>query len=219
MPEIKRLLEAIAPFNRHKMKLIPKRSCLLIIDMQNDFLNPGSEIYLPEGERIIPNIKKLLSAFRKRRLPVIYTAHCHKDPKIDGGMTAEWWPELKAGKVLKAETKGVEIHPALRPKKELVIYKNRYSAFYNTNLEICLRGLKVTDLVITGVMTNICCESTARDAFFRDFRIFFPMDATASSEPELHLATLKNLSYAFAYVTTTKEILQQIRLTKILFSL
>ncbi len=207
----KKLLEAIAPFNQHKMKLIPEKSCLLIIDMQNDFLNPGSAVYIPEGEAIIPNIKKLLFAFRKRKLPVIYTGHCHKDPRIDGGMTAEWWPELKEGKVLKANTKGVEIYPAIKPKKELVIYKNRYSAFYHTNLEIYLRGLRVTDLVITGVMTNICCESTARDAFFRDFRVFFLLDATASPYPELHLATLRNLAYAFAYVTTTEEICQQIK--------
>ncbi|MEO0098329.1 MAG: isochorismatase family protein [candidate division WOR-3 bacterium] len=211
MNQYKELLKEIAPYNLHRMKLNPKKACLLVIDMQNDFLTPGSEVYIPEGEAIIPNIKKLLTLFRKKRLPVIYTAHVHKNPKVDGGMTAEWWPELKAGRVLKAGSKGAEIHPALKPKDELVIYKHRYSAFYNTNLEICLRGLKVTDLVITGVMTNICCESTARDAFFRDFRVFFLADATASPFPELHLATLKNLAYAFAYITTTEEIIQVIK--------
>ncbi len=211
MLKIKKWQKAIAPFNQHKMKLRPKKTCLLIIDMQNDFLTPGSEVYIPEGEAIIPNIKRLLLAFRRKRLPVIYTAHSHKDPKVDGGMTADWWPELKAGKVLKAKTRGVAIHPKLKPEGERVIEKQRYSAFYNTNLEIILRGLKVTDLVITGVMTNICCESTARDAFFRDFRVFFLLDGTASPYEELHLATLKNLAYAFACITTTDEILKQIK--------
>lgn len=211
MLKIKDWQRAIAPYNIHKMKLKPKGACLLIIDMQNDFLTPGSEVYIPEGKAIIPNIKKLLFAFRNKKLPVIYTAHIHKDPKIDGGMTAEWWPELKAGRVLKVESKGVEIHSTLKPKDELIIYKHRYSAFYNTNLEINLRGLGVSDLVITGVMTNVCCESTARDAFFRDFRVFFLLDATASPFLELHLGTLKNLAYAFAYVTTTEEILKAIK--------
>ena len=70
--------------------------------------------------------------------------------------------------------------------------------------------MKVTDLIITGVLTNVCCESTARDAFFRDFRVFFVADATATTEPELHTASLKNLAYAFAYVLTTEDTLKQI---------
>lgn len=211
--KVKDWLKAIAPFNLHKMELNPKSSCLLIIDMQQDFLVPGSEVYLPLGKAIIPNIKRLLVSFRKKKLPVIYTAHSHKDPAIDGGLTAEWWPELKAGKVLREGTEGVKIHNQLKPKNEIVIVKHRYSAFYNTDLELILRGLKVTDLVITGVMTNICCESTARDSFFRDFRVFFLADATASVCEELHLATLKNLAYAFAYVTTTDEILKIVKRT------
>ena len=73
-----------------------------------------------------------------------------------------------------------------------------------------LRGMEVTDLVIVGVLTNCCCESTARDGFFRDFRVFFLADATAASEPEFHVASLKNLAYAFAYVTTTDAILTQL---------
>jgi len=68
----------------------------------------------------------------------------------------------------------------------------------------------VTDLIITGVLTNVCCESTARDAFFRDFRVFFLADATASSEPEFHIATLRNMAYAFAYVVTADQMVKQI---------
>jgi nicotinamidase-related amidase len=115
-------------------------------------------------------------------------------------MTAEWWPDIKLGRSLIKGTKGVEIFPAIKPKKhERIIWKHRYSAFYNTNLETILRGTGVTDLVITGVLTNCCCESTARDAFFRDFRVFFLADATATSEPEFHLASLKNLRRPTAY--------------------
>jgi isochorismate hydrolase len=101
-----------------------------------------------------------------------------------------------------------EIHDDLRPQKnEKVVHKNRYSAFYNTDLETVLRVLKIEDLVVSGVMTNLCCESTARDAYFRDFRVFFTADGTAAMTEEMHLASLLNLAYGFARITVTRELL------------
>lgn len=204
-------LREIRPFNSHKMKLRKSRACLMVIDMQNEFLAEDGAVFFHYASEIIPNLKRLLSACRRASIPVIYTAHVHEDPAVDGGMTAEWWPEIKQGKSLIKGSKGVEIHSSLRPRRhDRIISKHRYSAFYNTDLETVLRGMKVTDLIITGVLTNCCCESTARDAFFRDFSVFFLADATAASEPEFHVASLRNLAYAFAYVTTTDDILEQI---------
>jgi len=198
--------QAIDYYNVHRMKLDLKRSCLLVVDMQNFFLDPESPTFTPGGLAILPNLSKLIKAFRRKKLPVIYTAHVHKDKKLDGGILAWWWE----GMVME-NTKEAEIHPDLAPlPEEKIVYKHRYSAFYNTDLEIVLRCLKITDLVITGVMTNLCCESTARDAYFRDYRVFFLMDATGTINEELHLATLKNLSFGFDYVTTTDEILRRL---------
>jgi ureidoacrylate peracid hydrolase len=193
------------------MKLRRKRTCLLVVDMQNEFLEKDGAVFFHYASEIVPNVKRLLDACRRASVPVVFTGHVHEDPAVDGGMTAEWWPEIKRGESLIKGSRGVEIYPGLKPRKdEKIIWKHRYSAFYNTDLEIVLRGMGVTDLIITGVLTNVCCESTARDAFFRDFRVFFLADATASSEPEFHVAALKNLAYAFAYVTTTDEIVKQI---------
>ena len=86
------------------------------------------------------------------------------------------------------------------------MFKHRYSAFYNTDLETVLRCLKVEDLVIAGVMTNMCCESTARDAYYRDYRVFFPADGTGTINEDMHLASLLNLAYGFALVTTSEAI-------------
>ncbi len=208
----KEWLKIIAPYNKHRMKLNIQKAALLVIDMQNDFLKPNSLLLTEGGVAILNNLKKLISSCRKQKIPVIFTAHVHKDPKIDGGMTAKWWPELMKKRALVYGRKGVEIYEALAPRPtEPVIYKHRYSAFYNTNLEVILRGLRVEDVIITGVMTNICCESTARDAFFRDFRIFFVADATGSVTEDLHLGALRNLAYAFAYITTTGEVLRDLR--------
>ncbi|MCX8014762.1 MAG: cysteine hydrolase [candidate division WOR-3 bacterium] len=211
----KDILLAVQPYQHKKLILNPQKAVLLVIDMQNDFLNPNSPAYTENATEIVPNIKELIKTARQNRIPVIYTTHCHQDPKIDGGMTAEWWPEIRNKKTLVAGTRGVEIIDALKPlPKEKVIYKHRYSAFYNTDLEIYLRGLKVTDLIVTGIMTGICVESTVRDAFFRDFRCFVVADATAAGEHELHINALKILAYAFAYITTTKEIIKLIKNSK-----
>jgi ureidoacrylate peracid hydrolase len=207
-----RWFREISPYNRHRMRLRKGKACLLVIDMQNEFLDEEGAVFFHYATEILPNVKRMLAAARRASIPVIYTAHVHEDPDIDGGMTAEWWPEIKRGESLIAGTRGVEIHPELKPRKgEKIVTKHRYSAFYNTDLEIALRGMGITDLIIAGVLTNVCCESTARDAFFRDFRVFFLADATASSEPEFHVATLKNLAYAFAHIARTDEILRQMK--------
>jgi ureidoacrylate peracid hydrolase len=207
--KVKDILLAVKPYQHKKLVLNPKKSALIVIDMQNDFLNKKSPAYTENAKYIIPNLQTLIKTARRHKIPVIYTAHCHQDPKIDGGMTAQWWPEIRNKETLVAGSKGAEIIKELKPtSKEKIIYKHRYSAFYNTDLEIYLRGLGVTDLIITGIMTGICVESTARDAFFRDFRVFVIADSTAAGEQDLHLNSLKILAYAFAYVTTTKDIIR-----------
>lgn len=212
LDKVESWLEEVRKYNIHTIKLRKSSACLLVIDMQNEFLSEDGAIFFHYAAEILPNVERVIKACRKAGIPVVFTAHVHEHPEIDGGMTAWWWPEIKQGSCLLKGTSGVDIHDRIKPlPHEKIVYKHRYSAFYNTDLEIFLRGLGVTDLIIVGVLTNVCCESTARDAFFRDFRVFFLADATATSEPEFHVATLKNLAYAFAYITTTESILKQIK--------
>jgi nicotinamidase-related amidase len=108
-------------------------------------------------------------------------------------------------------TKEAEIHKEIFPlPQEKIVKKHRYSAFYNTDLEIVLRCLGIKDLVISGIMTNLCCESTARDAYFRDFKVFFLMDGTGTVNEDLHLSSLKNLAFGFADVCSVKRILEML---------
>ncbi len=194
-------LAEIAPYNAHKLELNVSASALLVIDMQKFFLDPGSQTFTEGGLAVIGRCADLTSAFRTAKRPVIFTRHVHKSAELDGGMTGWWWK----GMCLEG-TPESEIHEALAPlPEEKVILKHRYNAFYNTDLEIVLRCLEVRDLVICGIMTNICCESTARDAFMRDFRVFFPADANGSVNEELHIASLKNLAFGFAYVCRATE--------------
>ena len=95
--------------------------------------------------------------------------------------------------------------------KDIVLPKKRYSAFYDTNLEKILRSRRIQDLIISGVMTNLCCETTARDAFMGDYRLFFLIDGTATGRDYHHLPTLKNLGFGFAYLMTCDELIQALK--------
>ncbi|HHS14348.1 MAG TPA: cysteine hydrolase [bacterium] len=198
-------LERIRPFNQHEMQLNTKAAALLVIDMQRFFLDPESLTFTCGGAAVLENVKRLIGAFRKTGRPVIYTRHVHHPDDLDAGIMGWWWE----GKCIEGSPES-EIHSELAPLPgEKVVFKHRYSAFYNTDLETVLRCLKVEDLVVSGIMTNMCCESTARDAYYRDYRVFFPADGTGSVSEEMHLASLLNLAFGFAYVNTSAMILEQ----------
>ncbi len=199
-------LTAVEPFNRRNLALNVQKSALLVIDMQNFFLDENSPTFTCGGLAILPNASSLIAAFRQLNLPVIFTRHVHNPNRSDLGIMGWWWQ----GACFE-NTPESEIHASIAPlKSEKQVFKHRYSAFYNTDLETVLRCMHVEDVVICGIMTNMCCESTARDAYFRDLRVFFLADATGSICEEMHVATLLNLAFGFARIATTGEILKEL---------
>ncbi|KAI3694557.1 hypothetical protein L1987_77524 [Smallanthus sonchifolius] len=172
----------------------PKTSVLLVIDMQNYF----STIAKP----IIESITSTIHTCRRASIPVIFTRHCHKSP-ADYAMLGEWWNN----DLIIDGTSESELMPDLgRREEEVVVEKNTYSAFRGTGLEERLKEMGVEEVIVTGVMTNLCCETTAREAFVRGFRVFFSTDATATSSEDLHQATLKNMAYGFAYLVDCRSL-------------
>lgn len=113
-------------------------------------------------------------------------------------MLTEWW----FGDFIRDGTEEAELMGSLHreTEKDAVVGKRTYSAFAGTGLEEMLVGMGVEEVIVTGVMTNLCCETTARDAFGRGFRVFFSTDATATDDEDLHEATLKNMAHGFAYL-------------------
>ncbi|MFH0953743.1 MAG: cysteine hydrolase [Verrucomicrobiota bacterium] len=199
-------LEKIRPYNEHEMRLNTAASALLVIDMQHFFLDAASPTFTCGGAAIIPTLKRLIAAFRRLGRPVIFTRHVHHPGDLDIGIMGWWWK----GKCLEGSRES-EIHPELAVAPgDKVVFKHRYSAFYNTDLETVLRCLKIEDLVVSGVMTNMCCESTARDAYYRDYRVFVPADGTGTISEEMQLASLLNLAFGFAFVTTSDTIVAQL---------
>jgi nicotinamidase-related amidase len=195
-------LEQIRPYNQHEMQLNIQHSVLLVIDMQRFFFDPASPTFTCGGHAILPRVKRLIETFRQAGRPVIFTRHVHHPDGLDSGIMGCWWE----GTCLEGSAES-EVHAELTPlPNEKVVLKRRYSAFYNTDLEIVLRCMKAEDIVICGIMTNMCCESTARDAYYRDYRVFFLADATGSINEAMHIASLLNLAFGFAYVTTVDTI-------------
>lgn len=201
-------LEKISDFNKHEMHINRDRAALLVVDMQKFFLDPASPTFTCGGLAVLPRIKQLINTFREADRPVIYTCHVHHPDGLDAGIMSWWWD----GMCIEGSPES-EVHDSIAPLPgEKVILKHRYSSFYNTDLETVLRCLKIEDLVISGIMTNMCCESTARDAYYRDYRVFFPADGTGSINEEMHLASLLNLAFGFAFVTTAGLISEQLAL-------
>ena len=200
-------MKQIAPFNTHKLRLECDKSAILVIDMQNYFLQPESPTFTCGGRAILGNIRELVFEFRQAGRPVIYTCHVHHPSGIDAGIMKWWWE----GMCIEGSPESL-VNQELAPESdEKIIYKHRYSAFYNTDLETILRCMNIRDLVISGIMTNMCCESTARDAYFRDYWVFFLADGTGSINEEMHCASLLNLAFGFASVTTCTDIISQLK--------
>ena len=193
-----------------KPPIIPfDSSALLVIDMQRFFCDPTSHAYFKSTEKIINTIQQLLLAYRNNSLPVLFTRHALLRTEPPGAM-GRWWKD-----VLYDDNTLSEIIEPLQPHpNEHVIRKTQYSAFFNTDLEMILKKNKVKSLLITGVLTHLCCETTARDAFMRDFDVFFVVDATASDKKDLHTASLRTLSDGFATLVTTSEVVSWIQQKK-----
>lgn len=200
-----KIIRDIRQYKKSPFPFSYKDSALLVIDMQKYFLDELSHAYLPMAEAIVPKIMSLVKSYRARNLPIIFTRHALKKGE-NPGIMQRWWKD-----VIRDENKSSQIIDELKPfTRKGILRKTRYSAFWKTNLEKTLRTKKVKQLVITGVLTHLCCETTARDAFLRDFEVFFVIDGTATDNMDLHLSSLKTLSDGFAIPVTTKDILAKI---------
>ncbi len=198
----KKWLAEVEKYTRRGFEFEPKASALLVIDMQRFFLSFDSHAYLPAARAMIPNINGLIGAFKDADRPVIFTRHAYKEDE-DPGIMGEWWAD-----VIRDEDPISEIDPALELQPaDILIRKTRYNAFFKTDLHDILRKRQVRKIVITGVMTHLCCETTAREAFTRDYEVYFVVDGTATVDEEFHISSIRNLAHGFVIPVSAKQIL------------
>jgi isochorismate hydrolase len=196
------MLASARPLRRAREPFLPDRLALLVLDMQSYFLDKASHAFVPGAPAILPNIEKLIHAFADRSRPVIFTRHTNTP--TNAGRMADWWREL-----LTPDSPASAVVPELDTTQGIVIEKHQYDAFYQTELEQTLRGRGVEQVVVTGVMAHLCCETTARSAFTRGFGVFFVVDGTAAYTEAFHRAAALNLAHGFAVPVLAEEILAE----------
>jgi len=189
-----------SPFN-----ISSKNIALLVLDMQDFFLNSKSHAYIPSSPWILRPISNFINFFSQNDLPMIFTRHISTMNKKD--IMNKWWKDT----ILENNEYSL-ISNKINTYRGIIIKKNHYSAFYLTELERILKEKEVDQIIITGVFTNLCCETTARAAFMRNFKVFFAIDGTATYNEDLHLSSLKNLSHGFAICQPANELLKSLEL-------
>ena len=188
-----------------------QKAALLVIDMQNSFIEDGAVFQAPNGQKIIPNIEKIINFCRSKEMPIIWTRSDHSPP--GGGLIIEKYPVIKLTKELWKGTHSFEYYPGMiQPDlREHQIIKHKYDAFIGTDLDIVLRNYDVDTVIIVGVATEVCCESTARTAFFKDYKVILLSDATAAFNPVIQEETLKRIHSLFGRVLTTDEAISEMK--------
>ncbi len=189
-----------------------RKTALLIIDLQEGFVATGARMWTPGNLRIMPRVKALLERCRELGVPIIFTEHAHDETGRDKGLM---WDvplnlPIKEGALRIGAEDTPTYHEIAPMPGEKVIQKHRYSAFFDTDLHTYLRGCDVDTVIITGCMTNYCCGATARDAFFRDYKVIFGSDLNATDNQEVHDAELKTLRRGYARVISLEEILAEL---------
>ena len=192
--------------------LDPRRTALLVIDMQNAFVAPGAPMEVPAARAIVAPINRLAAELRKRGVTVIWISHQNAkdgrdwsgffDSFIAPGRRADAAAALSAGSDLQ------KLFPELAVEKgDLRLAKSRYSAFIKNDFEQKLKQRGIDTLLIAGTKTNVCCECTARDAMMLDYKVVLLSDCTAALSDDEQRATLENVIQQFGDVLTADEAL------------
>ena len=187
--------------------LEPRKTALIVVDMQNFFVSPNS---LPASIEIVPRINQLAAATRQAGGRVVWVQMEYRDwPDFMGDVLGPSYMADCAVSLIRGR-EGFEINPDLeRAAEDWTIVKNRYSAFLPgaSDLPSRLRNADIDTVLVTGVVTNGCCESSARDAMMTGFRTIMISDANATVRDDLHMATLMSFHFGFGDVRPTSEVL------------
>jgi len=173
---------------------------ILVIDMLNDFLY--GKLPCEPCRNIIGDVKKLIEFGRDVGIPVIYLCDSHLENDRE---FKKWPPHAVEG------TEGAEVIEELKPgENDFIVRKRRYSGFFQTGLDEVLKKLKIKGLVLAGILTNICVQHTAADAFFRDYELIIPKECTEAISGEVKKDSLTYMGEIYgAKIVSLNELLQQ----------
>jgi nicotinamidase-related amidase len=203
------------PFAPVRWDLVPGRTTLLLIDLQNDFLHPDGwyakkGIDISHMRRVIEPTHGLLAAARAAEVAVVWTRHGYRDRR-DAGPFMELRPFLREGG-LRLGTWGFDLYEEFEPAADdWLVEKSRLSAFFDTKLDTVLRALDAETILIGGVLTNQCIAATSKDASFRNYKPIVVEEATGTTLPHLHEPALEMVRVGWGEVRGLAETLDEVR--------
>jgi len=205
IPEVSRkIVENSRRFTANRFFEFNKNNAaLLVLDMQDFFLNERSHAFVPSSRAIIKPLLNLIQTSFSHNMPVIFTQH-QNTPSNAGNMFT-WWK-----RTLAPDNSLVNINKAFSGYFDQPLIKSQYDAFYNTELNENLNSMGKSQLIICGVMTNLCCETTCRSAFIYGYQVFFPADTTATYNLEMHQSTFNNMAFGFAEILLGNDLIKLI---------
>ena len=199
-------------------RLDPQRTALVVIDMQGTFCAPGGPAEVVTARGIVDPINNFTEELRKLGVPVIWVLHANT--QVNGKSDWELFFSLIVADNVKEKTldslspgkqdiwSGLHVGP-----KDATVIKNRYSALIagSSQLERLLRSMGIDTILVAGTKTNVCCESTARDAMMLDFKVVMVEDCCAALSDEEHRAALENIIQQFGDVMTSDKVVARLR--------
>jgi ureidoacrylate peracid hydrolase len=224
-------MEITIPARPEPFRLDTEKTALIVVDMQNSFCKKGGlfdylgKLNEVKAMRVIETDKKIINACHHAGITTIYLRMTYRPDLTDAGGpdSPNYWkqgglsamrknPELR-GKFLIAGTWDWGIVDELTPQPEdIVINKSRYSGFVNTELDAVLKKHNIKYIVFIGLFTNVCVESTLRDAFFHEYFPVLVSDACGSTGPDyVQKATIWNVTSVFGWVTTTDDFIRTLK--------
>ncbi len=185
-----------------------QRPAILVVDMQNDFLDPGGHLDMgPEARGVIPQIARVLEAGRRDGAPIVYTAQTHRPDFADGPRWMDKFTGFKTGG-LREGTRGAQIVDELASRPgDRVLKKLRPSAFFGTECDLYLRSLGVDTTILTGCTTSGCVRASALDAFSYNYRVIVPQECVTDRAKEPHEANLFDIQMKLGDVVGIEEVL------------
>ncbi len=189
--------------------LVGGQTALVVIDLQNAFMLPGMPVEVPTAREIVPNVNKLAAATRAAGGKVVWVKMCLEGQSEAWRVFFDADPRQATLSELTPGSKGFELYADLdvRP-EDATLVKKRFSAFIqgSSDIDRHLRDAGINTVIIAGTLTNICCESSARDAMMLNYRLVFVADANAALSDAEHNATLTSMLRVFGDIPTTDEV-------------
>ena len=204
-----------------KQKVDPENAALIVVDVQNDFAATGGAMDregfdVKMAQEMVPRLVKFIDEVRKAKVPIIYIQNVYNSDQ--NWYLSEVWLEQASRKrngsyterpVCVKGTWGWEFYDGIKPlPNEMVVTKHRFSAFVDTDLDLILRSKNIKALIMTGIATNVCVETTARMGFLKDYYIVFVRDCCAAYKEHLHETTLENIDTLFGQVAVAQDIIR-----------